>query len=57
MTKCIFKLCGVKDRKILRKFMRIDRYIDKFLILKKKDMFFYIWIDLSIGNLLVVYRK
>lgn len=53
--KCIFKLCGVKDRKILWKFMWIDRYIDKFLI-EKKDMFFYIWIDLSIGKLLVVYR-
>lgn len=55
--KCIFKLCRVKDRKIQRKFMRIDRHTDKSLILKKKDMFSYIWTDSSTGNLPAVYRK
>lgn len=57
MTKCIFKLCGVKDRKIPRKFMWTDRHTDKSLILKKKDMFSYIWTDSSTGKLPAVYRK
>lgn len=43
MTNCIFKLCGVKDRKIPQKFMWTDRHTDKSLILKKKDMFSYIY--------------
>lgn len=58
MTYCIFKLCGVKDRKIPRKFMWTDRHTDKSLI-EKKDMFsyMYIWTDSSTGKLPAVYRK
>lgn len=56
MTKCTFKLCGVKDRKIPRKFMWTDRHTDKSLI-EKKDMFSYIWTDSSTGKLPAVYRK
>lgn len=56
MTKCIFKLCGVKDRKIPRKFMWTDRHTDESLI-EKKDMFSYIWTDSSTGKLPAVYRK
>lgn len=56
MTKCTFKLCGVKDRKIPRKFMWTDRHTDKSLI-EKKDMFSYIRTDSSTGKLPAVYRK
>lgn len=56
MTKCIFKLCGVKDRKIPGKFIWTDRHTDKSLI-EKKDMFSYIWTDSSTGKLPAVYRK
>lgn len=58
MTKCIFKLCGVKDRKIPRKFMWTDRHTDESLI-EKKDMFSYIWTIYisSTGKLPAVYRK